>query len=576
MGTFLSFLFFTGLVGLITYLRTHNDNLHSTKGYFLAGNSLNGWVIAGSLMLTNLSAANFTGMTGNVYRGNLSPIAWTATVIPVLIYFCAYLLPTFLRGGFTTIPEFLENRFNASTRRIVAIMFLFSYIASAMPVALYGGSIAINRLFDVPESFGISPGTAIWIVVWLLGIIGSIYALFGGLKGVAVSDTLNGIGLLIGGALVFIIGVYQVGDQDFIAGAKTILTKNTEILDAIGDVTDGIPFSVLFTGMLLHNLFFWSTNQFIIQRTLGARSLKEGQKGVMIASFFKILNIFYIAMPGVIALHLYGPNSFENPDWVYPTLISDIMPSFLVGFFAAVIFGTVLSTFNSVLNSSVTIFALDVYKPLFGKGLDDNTIIQRSKKIGVVMAVVTMVVAPFIQFFPKGIFTFMVQVDSLFGAPILMVLLLGYFSRKTPPFAVNLCLGLFLVVYGSFMFFIPVDMHYLHYMAILFVVFISLALLIGRLKPVSKPDFRTAGPDGVDVTPWKHFKTISIAATLVMVGAYILLSPIGLVDADREKSIEYGYIAMGVVIAFLVLVLPILRQRSRKSAEQPATTSTPS
>ena len=291
MSTFLSFLFFTGLVGLITYLRTRRDNLHSSKGYFLAGNSLNGWVIAGSLMLTNLSAANFTGMTGNVYKGNLSPIAWTATVIPVLIYFCAYLLPTFLKGGFTTIPEFLENRFSPTTRRIVAIMFLFSYILSGMPVALYGGSIAINQLFGVPEAFGITPEVSIWIVVWGLGTIGSIYALFGGLKGVAVSDTLNGVGLLIGGALVFIIGVYQVGDQNFIAGAKTILTKNTEILDAIGDVTDGIPFSVLFTGMLLHNLFFWSTNQFIIQRTFGAQSLKEGQKGVMIASFFKILNI---------------------------------------------------------------------------------------------------------------------------------------------------------------------------------------------------------------------------------------------------------------------------------------------
>ena len=111
MGTILSFLFFTGLVGFITYLRTHNDKLHTPKGYFLAGNSLNGWVIAGSLMLTNLSAANFTGMTANVYGSNLSPIAWTVTVVPPLIYFCAVLLPTFLKGGFTTIPEFLENRF---------------------------------------------------------------------------------------------------------------------------------------------------------------------------------------------------------------------------------------------------------------------------------------------------------------------------------------------------------------------------------------------------------------------------------------------------------------------------------
>jgi len=146
-----------------------------------------------------------------------------------------------------------------------------------------------------------------------------------------------------------------------------------------------------------------------------------------------------------------------------------------------------------------------------------------------------------------------------------MVLLLGYFSRKTPPFAANICLGLFLAVYGAFMFFIPVDMHYLHYMAILFVVFISLALLIGRFKPETKPDFRNAGPEGVDITPWKHFKTISIAATLLMIGTYFLLSPLGLVDAEREKTIEYGYIVMGLVIAFLVLVLPILRQRRRNT-----------
>ena len=564
MGTFLSFLFFTGLVGLITYLRTRKDNLQSAKGYFLAGNSLNGWVIAGSLMLTNLSAANFTGMTANVYKGNLSPIAWTLTVIPVLIYFCAVLLPTFLKGGFTTIPEFLENRFNKTTRRLIAIMFLFSYIISAMPVALYGGSIAINHLFDVPQVLGLSENAAIWIVVWVLGSIGAVYALFGGLKGVAVSDTLNGVGLLIGGAMVFVIGVYMVGDHNFIAGAKILLTKNTEVLDAIGDEADGIPFSVLFTGMLLHNLYFWSTNQYIVQRTLGARSLKEGQKGVMIASFFKVLNIFYIAMPGVIALHLYGPGHFDNADFVYPTLIRDIMPSVFVGFFAAVIFGAVLSTFNSVLNSTVTIFALDIYKPLWGKGLDDKVIIQRSKKVGVIMAIMTMTIAPFIMYFPEGIFTFMVKVDSLFGAPILMVLLLGYFSKKTPPFAVNICLGLFLVVYACFMFFIQPEMHYLHYMAILFVVFISLALLIGRFKPdTSKPAFRSADPEGVDLTPWKYFKPVSIIATLLMIGTYILLSPLGLVDTDQPKDVNIGYIVVGLVIAFVVLGIPLLRKRNQ-------------
>lgn len=565
MGTFLSFLFFTGLVGLITYLRTHNDNLQSSKGYFLAGNSLNGWVIAGSLMLTNLSAANFTGMTANVYAGNLSPIAWTVTVIPPLIYFCAVLLPTFLRGGFTTIPEFLENRFSKSTRRLVAVMFLFSYILSGMPVALYGGSIAINLLFDLSGGLGLSNESAIWILVWSLGIIGSIYALFGGLKGVAISDTLNGVGLLIGGAMVFFIGIYKVGENNLLEGFQTILTKNTEILDAVGDVTDGIPFSVLFTGMLIHNLFFWSTNQFIIQRTLGARSLKEGQKGVMIAAFFKILNICYIAFPGVIAYHLYGPNNFDNNDFVYPTLIRDIMPNVFVGFFAAVIFGAVLSTFNSVLNSSVTIFALDVYKPMFGKGLSDREVIKRSKRVGILMALATMLIAPFIMYFPEGIFTFMVKVDSLFGAPIFMVMLLGYFSKTVSPLIANVCLGCFLIVYGSLMFFIQPEMHYLHYMAILFVCFTGVALLLGKLFPVVKPELDTSGIDGVDITPWKHFKLVSILATVAMLLTYVVLSPIGLVDSTREKTIELGYIIAGIIAAFLLFGLPLILRRSSKS-----------
>jgi SSS family solute:Na+ symporter len=552
MSTILTFLFFTGLVGFITYLRTHNDNLQ---------NSLNGWVIAGSLMLTNLSAANFTGMTGNVYAGNLSPIAWTVTVIPVLIYFSAVLLPTFLRGGFATIPEFLENRFGKSTRRLIAVMFLLSYILSAMPVSLYGGSIALNLLFDVSGQSGLSHVTVVWILVWSMGTIGSLYALFGGLRGVAISDTLNGIGLLLGGAMVFIIGIYKVGQNSLTEGFQIILTKNTQILDAVGDVADGIPFSVLFTGMLIHNLFFWSTNQFIVQRTLGARSLKEGQKGVMIAAFFKIINVCYIAMPGVIAYHLYGPDNFENKDWVYPTLIRDIMPNMFVGFFAAVLFGAVLSTFNSVLNSSVTIFALDVYKPIFGKDLTDNQVIQRSKRFGVAMAVTTMFIAPFIMYFPDGIFNFMTRVDSLFGAPIMMAMLLGYFSKTVSTKVVNLCIILFLAVYSTLMLVIKPDLHYLHYLAIFFVSFIALALIIGKFSNHKKEPIQFKDLEGVDTTPWKHFKLVAVLAMSAMVGVYFFLSPWGIVESDRIKTIETGKILAGLVMAFVLFGLPLMRKR---------------
>ena len=563
MGTIISFFFFTGLVGFITYLRTHNDNLQSTKGYFLAGNSLNGWVIAGSLLLTNLSAANFTGMTGNVYVSNLSHIAWTVTVIPPLIYFASVMLPTFLKGGFTTIPEFLEDRFGTSTRRLVAILFLFSYILSGMPVALYGGSIALDKLFNITASTNLSQAAVIWILVWSLGIIGSLYALFGGLKGVAISDTLNGIGLLIGGALVFVIGVYKVGDNNLFQGFETILTTNTEMLDAVGDITDGIPFSVLFTGMLIHNLFFWSTNQFIIQRTLGARSLKEGQKGVMLAAFFKILNVFYIAAPGIIAFHLFGTQYINEKDFVYAHLVRDIMPQFMVGFFAAVLFGTVLSTFNSVLNSSVTIFALDIYKPLFGKNLTDEEVIKRSRRYGIGMAVLTMIVAPLIMYRPEGIFYYMTYTDTMFGGPIMLTMLLAYFSRTVSAKIVNMCIITFFVVYGSLLLIIKPALHNLHYLAITFVCLAGLALLLGKLSGHRKKAIKERVVEGVDTTPWKHFKLVAVLVTVTMIGTYILLSPIGLADSDRVKTIEYGKIIAGIIMAFVLFAVPLILRKRR-------------
>lgn len=142
-----------------------------------------------------------------------------------------------------------------------------------------------------------------------------------------------------------------------------------------------------------------------------------------------------------------------------------------------------------------------------------------------------------------------------------MALLLGYFSRRTPAKIVNICLGAFVTVYGILMFIIQPEIHYLHYMAMLFVFFISLALLLSRSSPATKPEFRTMTVEGLDLRPWKHFKLVSVMAMLVMIGAYISFSSWGLVESDKPKTIEYGYIAMGLVIAFCVFGIPLFRKR---------------
>jgi len=565
VGTLLSFLFFTALVAGVTYWRTHRENLHSSQGYFLGGNSLSGWVIAGSLLLTNLSAANITGMTAQVYGTNLAPIAWTVTVIPPLLLFAGVMLPTFLKRGFATIPEFLEQRYGSSTRRLVTALFLFCYICGGMPVALYGGAIAIMNLFNVPALLGVDERTCVWILVGVLGLIGGTYALFGGLKGVAVSDTLNGIGLLTGGLLVFIFGVRAVGDGSFFGGIETMLTTETQKLDAIGAQDDLVPFAVLFTGMVMHNAFYWCTNQFIVQRCFGAKNLAEGQKGVILAGYFKILNVFYIAIPGVIAYHIYGGGGFENNDWVYPTLVRDVMPGVFVGFFAAVIFGAVLSTYNSVLNSSVTLLAIDIYKPLWGRHLSDAVIIGRAKWVGCVIVVATLFIAPLLMDFKDGLFVYMVKAEVLFGAPIFLILLVGYFSKTVSARAANITLVSYLITLSITQFNPALPIHFMHALGILFVIHVGMLFGLTRVFPLEKSITPTTPDTKIDLTPWKHFKLVGGLSMALMIATYVVFSPWGLVKESVEKNIDWVFLLGGLMVATLMYLIPyrIYRRAAR-------------
>jgi len=168
---------------------------------------------------------------------------------------------------------------------------------------------------------------------------------FGGLKAVAVSDTLNGIGLLIIGIAVPLLGLSALGNGSISEGLSIITTNETHKLNAVGSATDPTPFGTLFTGMIFANLFYWCTNQYVIQRTLGAKNLAEGQKGVLFSGFFKILVPFMMMIPGVIAFHLYGPG-LATIDLAYPQLIRDVLPVYATGFFLAVLLGAVFSSFN--------------------------------------------------------------------------------------------------------------------------------------------------------------------------------------------------------------------------------------
>ncbi|MEQ9208505.1 MAG: solute:sodium symporter family transporter, partial [Pseudomonadales bacterium] len=348
MFTFISFVFFTMLVALISYLKTRNDKMDSSDAYFLGGRSLTAWTIAGSLILTNLSTEHLIGLNADAYNHTIAVAAWEITAALAMVLMALYFLPKYLKAGLTTIPQFFNDRYDQDTRVIATLLFLLSYAVAILPIVLLFGATGIESLFNVSEVFGLSRTQALWITVWGVGSLGSLYAIFGGLKAVAISDTINGIGFLVAGLMIPILALLMIGDGDFFAGLSELYTEENEKFDITGDEPGSfLPFGVLFTGLIINQIFFWCTNQSIVQRSLAAKSLKEGQKGVLLAAFFKLLGPLVIVLPGVIAYHMFK-DVLPAEDYLlaYPMLVKAVLPPVFMGFFAAVMVGAVLSTFN--------------------------------------------------------------------------------------------------------------------------------------------------------------------------------------------------------------------------------------
>lgn len=525
--TLLSCAFFMGLVAYVSYLKTRGQ-ANSREGYFLAGRSLSGIFIAGSLLLTNLSAEQLVGLNGSAYGSNLSSMAWEVTAGLAIVIMALVFLPKYLKGAFTTLPEFLNTRFDDDVRRLSVILFMLGYGLITIPSVLYSGSIAVLRLFDVPELLGVGYSSGLVITILIIGIIGALYAIFGGLKAVAVSDTINGIGLLIIGLLIPVLGLVALGDGNFFQGLETLTTTKTEKLNAVGSSTDPLPFGTIFTGMIFANLFYWGTNQYVIQRTLGAASLKEGQKGVILSGYYKVLVPFMMMIPGTIAFHLYGAG-LATIDLAYPTLVKDLLPTFMAGFFLAVLLGAVFSSFNSLLNSAATMFVLDVYEPLRPEKLSEVQVIKVAKFASVVIAALSFIVSPLLQYAPEGLWQIIRIFTGFYNIPIITVVLVGLFFKRVPALAAKVSIIFHVIAYVLLRFVIEIDIHFVHVYAILFAIEFALMLLISYWKPNQKV-WTLSQNDEVDMTPWKYAYAASIWLIAAIVILYLTFSKVGLVD----------------------------------------------
>ncbi|WP_422861543.1 solute:sodium symporter family transporter [Flagellimonas sp. W118] len=544
----LSFVGFTVLVAIIAWWATRSTNEKSANGFFLGGRSLGAITIAGSLLLTNLSAEQIVGLNGQAFTEGVLVMAWETLAAIAMILTAIVLLPKYMKSGITTIPQFIENRFDRQTKAILSILFLFAYGLVLLPTILYSGSLAFSSMFDLPNLLGLSQNATIWVCVWSIGIIGSIYAIFGGLKAVAVSDLINAIGLLIGGILIPYFGLKLIGDDSIGDGLSILWENHPEKFNLKGEVDASIPFGTIFTGMILAQMYYWGTNQSILQRVFGAKSLAEGQKGVILAALVKFLIPIIVVLPGVIAWHVFK-GDLANADLAYPELVRKVMPPSLLGFFAAVLFGAVLSSFNSLLNSSATLFGFDLYRYFFKKNATDEQTVKAGKRFGLGLAIISLCIAPFIASAPDGLFAYIQESLGSLSVPIFAVVVVGIYTKKVPALGAKIVLTAGVVMYLISQFVIgpivvdialteaaingisdPKELniikanaypHFLHVMGILFVINIGIMLMVGKLIPRTTI-MQEVVTDEIDTTPWKYALITGAVITAMVLGTYFI------------------------------------------------------
>ena len=538
--TIVSFVGFTGLVLGLSYYLTRKNDSSSQEGYFLAGRGLTGWIIAASLLLTNLSTEQMVGLNGQGYMFNMSGMGFEIGASLALIIVAFFFLPRYLKKGYATIPDFIGERYDGVTKQFVNFLFLAGYVLILLPVVLYSGAIGMGGIFDIMGVFNVDYMTAIIIVVVAIGVLGVVYSLAGGLRIMAVADTLNGIGLIIGGLMIPVFALMYVGGGDMLGGLKTVIEAHPEKFNAIGGPNDPVPFLTMFTGMFLVNLFYWGCNQTIIQRALAAKNLKEGQKGLLLAAVFKLIGPIYLIIPGIVAFHIFQDNPLQIGDMAYPMLVNKVLPFYLTGFFAAVLFGAILSSFNAALNSTSTLFMLNIYKPYIKPDATDKQVVFAGKVVAVILAVFSMCVAPLIAKAPSGLFNYLQMVNGFYNVPIFTLIIFGMLNKRAPAWAAKVTLVCFIIAYGLTQ--IPFTgkeaipllgwlsgIHYLHVMAILFVIAVAFMWLTGIYWPTKNNTYDDAKDlHVVDTTPWNKAVVMSVAIVLCVFAVYVIFSKFGI------------------------------------------------
>lgn len=497
------------LVIICVGLAVSHKNKQSTEGYFLAGKSLPWWAVGASLIAANISAEQFIGMSGSGFSIGLGIASYEWMAALTLILVGKYFLPIFIEKGIYTIPEFVEKRFNRTLKTILAVFWICLYIFVNLASVLYLGGLALETILGIPMIYSIL-GLALFALV---------YSVYGGLSAVVWTDVIQVAVLVIGGfATTFIAVAFIGGDLGFFGGLSTLVEKAPGHFDMILDQSNpqfmNLPgIAVLIGGMWVANLYYWGFNQYIIQRTFASKSVNEAQKGLVFAGFLKLIIPFIVVIPGIAAYVItndealmaqlgdaaqnYLP-SLATADRAYPWL-TQFLPIGIKGLVFAALAAAIVSSLASMLNSTATIFTLDIYKEYLDKKASDGKLVNIGRLTAVVALGIAIFIAPLLGSIDQA-FQFIQEYTGLVSPGILAVFMCGLFWKKTTTKGATIGV-LASIPVALLLKFLPISMPFLDQMMYTFILTVAIIVFVSLATSEVDDD-----PKGIVLTK-KMFET---------------------------------------------------------------------
>jgi solute:Na+ symporter, SSS family len=407
-------IYFLVLVGIVIWVVRKKQT--NTEDYFLAGRNIGWFVVGASIFASNIGSEHVVGLAG-AGAGNKLPMLIYEIQAWVVLLLGWVFLPFYARSGVFTMPEFLEKRFDERSRWILSVFSIIAYVLTKISVTIYAGGVVVSALL------GIDFWTGAIATVLLTGL----YTVLGGMRAVVYTETLQAIILVIGAVALTYIGIQHVGGWESMR--ETVSPGYLNMWRSASD--PDFPWPALFITSTIVGVWYWCTDQYIVQRTLTARNIKEGRRGTIFGALLKLLPVFLFLIPGVIALTLKmrGELHYDSPDQAFPVLMSNLLPSGLRGLVAAGLLAALMSSLASVFNSVSTLFTVDIYKKL-RPNTPEKKLVRTGQIATVVVVIIGIIWIPIMANISAVLYEYLQKVQSYIAPPITAVFLLGIFHKR--------------------------------------------------------------------------------------------------------------------------------------------------